>query len=293
MIGNTEIIDGIFKYNVPLKNYTSFKVGGVAEVFAEPGNISELREVLKFCKDEKKNIFVLGNGSNVLVGDGGVRGVVIHVGGVGFKNVKREGNYVYSQAGVNLSYLVREAALWGLGGLEVLVGIPGTVGGAVIMNAGGKYGAISETLKCVTVMDFDGEIKKYDCKDIEFTYRGCNLNNQIIVEVGFMLKESKKEMIFERMDKMFSEKKERQPLSTFNAGCIFKNTKDYKAAELIEKAGLKGASVGGAMVSDRHSNFIINTGCASSDDIQDLMDMVKETVKERFDVTLTPEIQMW
>ncbi len=293
MIGNTQIIDNIFKYDIPLKNYTSFKIGGVAEILAEPGNISELREVLRFCKDEKKKIFVLGNGSNVLINDDGIQGVVIRVGGGNFKKIKREGNHIYSQAGANLSHLIRKTASWGLGGLEVLVGIPGTVGGAVIMNAGGKYGTISDTLRCVTTMDFDGEIKNYNCEDIGFPYRGCNLKERIIIEAEFILKKSKKEDVFERRDKMYKEKKERQPLHLRTMGCIFKNTEQYKAAELIDKAGLKGLKVGGAIVSSLHANFVVNNGSASSEDMQNLINIVKEVVKKKFNVTLRPEIHVW
>ncbi len=293
MIGNTQIIDNIFKYDIPLKNYTSFKIGGVAEILAEPGDVSELREILKFCKDEKKKIYILGNGSNVLINDDGIQGVVIRVGGGNFKKIRKEGHHVYSQAGANLSLLIRKTASWGLGGLETLVGIPGTVGGAVVMNAGGKYGNISDTLKCITTMDYDGEINKYNREDIGFTYRGSELKNQIIIEAEFVLKDSKKEDVFERMDKMYKEKMESQPLHLNTMGCIFKNTEEYKAAELIDKAGLKGLKVGGAVVSDLHANFIVNSGTASEDDIQNLIGIVTEEVKKQFKVTLNPEIHYW
>jgi len=293
VIGNTQIMDNIFKYDVPLKSYTSFKIGGVAEILAEPGNVSELREVLRFCKDEKKKIFVLGNGSNVLINDDGIQGVVIRVGGENFKKIKREGNHIYSQAGVNLSHLIRKTASWGLGGLETLVGIPGTVGGAVIMNAGGKHGTLSDTLRCITTMDYGGEINNYNCEDIGFTYRGCNLKERIIIEAEFILKKSEKEDILERMDKMYKEKEERQPLHLSTMGCIFKNTEQHNAAELIDKAGLKGLKVGGAVVSRLHANFVVNNGNASNEDMQKLIDIVKDAVKEEFNVTLRSEIHLW
>ncbi len=293
MIKSTEIIDNIFKYEVPLQRYTSFKTGGVAEIFAEPRNISELRKVLQFCENERKRIFIFGNGSNILVDDNGVQGVVIHLGGIDFKKVKRDGKYIFSKAGVKLPRLIRKSALWGLGGLEVLAGIPGTVGGAVKMNAGGKYGDISETISSVTTMTFDGEIKNISRKDIEFTYRECNLNRQIVIEVEFLLKESGKEKILERMGEIYKEKKRKQPLSTFSAGCIFKNTPHFKAGELIEKAGLKGKKVGGAIVSKKHANFIVNTENATSDDILKLIEIIKETIRKKYNISLETEIQIW
>ncbi len=293
MIKSPEIIDSIFKYDVPLQRYTSFKTGGVAEIFAEPRNISELRKVLQFCENERKRIFIFGNGSNILVDDNGVQGMVIHLGGIDFKKVKRDGKYIFSKAGVKLPRLIRKSALWGLGGLEVLAGIPGTVGGAVKMNAGGKYGDISETISSVTTMNFDGEIKNISRKDIEYTYRGCNLNRQIVIEVEFLLKESGKEEILERMDEIYKEKKRKQPLSTFSAGCIFKNTPHFKAGELIEKAGLKGKKVGGAIVSKKHANFIVNKENATSADILKLIEIIKETIRKKYNISLETEIQIW
>lgn len=293
MIKSTETVNDILKYDVPLQRYTSFKTGGVAEIFAEPENISELKEVLQFCKSEGKEIFILGNGSNILVNDNGIHGMVIHLGGTYFKKVKRNGEHVFAEAGTNLPQLIRKTALWGLSGLEVLVGIPGTIGGAVIMNAGGKYGNISEMISTITAVTFDSEIRNYNREDFDFKYRGCSLNKQIIIEVEFILKESEKEEILKRIDKIYKEKKEKQPLATFNAGCIFKNTPYFKAAELIEKAGLKGKKVGGAIVSKKHANFIVNIGNASSDDILKLIKIIKDTVRKKHNISLEAEIEIW
>ncbi len=293
MISSPEIIDEIFRYDVPMQRYTSFRTGGVAEIFVEPRNTSELKKVLQFCKDEQKKVFIFGKGTNLLVNDNGVKGVVIHLGGVDFKKIERNGRYVSSGAGVNLPQLIRKTALWGLGGLEVLVGIPGTVGGAVIMNAGGKYGDISATIDSLTTMSFDGKITNLNRKDVEFAYRECNLSKQIVVNVEFTLKESKIEVVLEKMDEIYKEKKEKQPLSTFNAGSIFKNSHHFKAAELIDKANLKGQKVGGAVVSKKHANFIVNTGNATSADILELIKIIKETVKKKYNVSLEQEIQIW
>jgi len=195
--------------------------------------------------------------------------------------------------GVNLPKLIRTVALSGFGGLEALAGIPGTVGGAVMMNAGGKYGDISDTIRSLTTMAFDGTITKYMRGDVEFEYRRCNLSEQIVIEVEFQLNESKIEIVLEKMDKIYNEKQESQPLGTFNAGSIFKNAAEYKAAELIDKANLKGLKVGGAVVSEKHANFIVNTGNATSTDILDLIKIIKETIKKKYDVSLEEEIHIW
>jgi len=293
MISSPEIIDEIFRYDVPLQRYTSFRTGGAAEIFVEPRNTSELKKVLQFCKDEQKKVFIFGKGTNLLVNDNGVKGVVIHLGGADFKEIKINGRHVLSGAGVGLPRLIRKTALSGLEGLEGLVGIPGTVGGAVMMNAGGKNGNVSDTISSLTTMTFDGKITKHNRGDVEFTYRGCNLSRQIIVNAEFELKESKIKVVLEKMDEIYKEKKEKQPLWTFNAGSIFKNTQHFKAAELIEKANLKGQKVGGAVVSEKHANFIVNTGNATSADILELIKIIKETVKKKYNVSLEQEIHIW
>jgi UDP-N-acetylmuramate dehydrogenase len=293
MINSSEIISEMFRYDVSLQKYTSFRTGGAAEIFVEPLGTSELKKVLQFCKDEQKKVFIFGKGTNLLVGDNGVKGVVIHLGGINFKNVERDGRYVLSGAGVSLSKLIRTVALSGFGGLEVLAGIPGTVGGAVMMNAGGKYGVISDTISSLTTMAFDGSIIKHMRGDVEFEYRGCNLSKQIVIEVEFHLNESKIEVVLEKMDEIYNEKQETQPLGTLNAGSIFKNTPQYKAAELIDKANLKGLKVGGAIVSEKHANFIVNTGNATSTDILELIKIIKKTIKQKYNVSLEEEIHIW
>ncbi len=293
MIKRSEIISEMFRYNVPLQRYTSFRTGGSAEIFVEPLGVIELKSVLQFCKDEQKKVFIFGKGTNLLVGDNGVNGVVIHLGGINFKNVERDGRYVSSGAGVNLSQLIRTVALSGFAGLEVLAGIPGTVGGAVMMNAGGKYGDISDTIKSLTTMTLDGTIIKHMREDVEFEYRGCSLSGQIVIETEFQLNESKIEAVLEKMDEIYNEKQEKQPLGTFNAGSVFKNTSQYKAAELIDNANLKGLKVGGAVVSEKHANFIVNTGSATSTDILELIKIIKETVMKKYNVSLEEEIHIW
>jgi UDP-N-acetylmuramate dehydrogenase len=293
MINSSESISEIFRHDVPLQKYTSFRTGGEAEIFVEPLGTLELKRVLLFCKDKQKKVFIFGKGTNLLVGDNGVKGVVIHLGGINFKNVERNGKYVLSGAGVNLSQLIRTAALSGFAGLEALAGIPGTVGGAVMMNAGGKYGDISDTISSLTTMTLGGTIIKYKREDVEFEYRRCNLSEQIVIEVEFQLNESKIEVVLEKMDEIYNEKQEKQPLGTSNAGSVFKNTSQYKAAELIDKANLKGLKVGGAVVSEKHANFIVNTGNATSTDILELIKKIKEAVLKKYNVSLDEEIHIW
>ncbi|GJQ57291.1 MAG: UDP-N-acetylenolpyruvoylglucosamine reductase [Candidatus Scalindua sp.] len=293
MITRTKTGDSIFQYDISLRKYTSFKTGGIAEIFVEPKSVSELREVLRFCMREQKKIFVLGNGTNILIQDDGVKGVVISMGGACFKEIKRYGMYVSSGAGVSLVELMRRVATWGLGGLSSLAGIPGSVGGAVMMNAGGKYGSISETIHSVTTVSFHGEIKKFSRKEIDFPYRGCSLREEIVLEVELLLRESHKERTFKEMNTIYREKREKQPFGTLNAGCIFKNPQGFKAAELIDKAGLKGVKVGGAIVSEKHANFIINSEGATSNDILDLIKMIQNSVLEKYNVMLETELHFW
>ncbi|MDR4505368.1 MAG: UDP-N-acetylmuramate dehydrogenase [Candidatus Scalindua sp.] len=293
MITRTKADDSLFQRDVSLRKYTSFRTGGAAEFFVEPESVSELMKVLRFCKREKKKIFILGNGSNILVHDDGVEGVVIYLGGNCFKQLHRYGLRVCSGAGVSLVGLLRKAAGWGLGGLSSLAGIPGSVGGAVVMNAGGKYGSISENINSVTTVTFHGEIKKLERKEIGFQYRGCGLREEIVIEVEFLLRESEKERTFEEMNTIYKEKRESQPLGTLNAGCIFKNPQGFKAAELIDKAGLKGVKVGGAIVSPKHANFIINSGDATSNDILELIQVIRNSVRKKYNVILETELHIW
>ncbi|MCP5005685.1 MAG: UDP-N-acetylmuramate dehydrogenase [Planctomycetes bacterium] len=293
MITSTKTGDSLFQHDVSLREYTSFKTGGVADIFAEPESISELMEVLQFCRREQKKIFVLGNGSNLLVNDDVVEGVVIYLGGVCFKQVERNGMRVRSGAGVNLGVLMRKVAMWGLGGLSGLAGIPGTVGGAVVMNAGGKHGSISENIISVTTVTFHGELRRLKRKDIGFQYRGCTLCDEIVIEVELLLTKSEKEKTLEETNAIYIEKRERQPLGTLNAGCIFKNPQGFKAAELIDSAGLKGVKVGGAIVSPKHANFIINNDGATSKDILELIKIIKSTVMKKYNVILETELRIW
>ncbi|MBI2559856.1 MAG: UDP-N-acetylmuramate dehydrogenase [Planctomycetes bacterium] len=283
----------LIKRNEPLSRYTTFGIGGTAEIFAEPRNSAELKEFIEFGRDSRLPINVIGKGSNVLVNDSGVRGIVIYLARNGFKRVKRENSSIIAGAGVSLPLLVNKSVGWGLGGLEVLTGIPGTVGGAVASNAGGKYGTISECIMSVTTIDIDGRTHQYNREDIDFGYRKNCFLNQIIIEAMLKLKECNRVALLKRSREILQEKNLRQPLSAKSAGCVFKNPEGYCAGALIEQAGLKGQRVGGAIVSEKHANFIINTGNATAVNVLELVDAIKGDVLRKFNILLELEIQVW
>lgn len=288
-----EALSRIIRYKQPLRSYTSFGVGGPAEVFAEPITRAELQGVLDFGKGQDLDIFTLGRGSNILVGDKGVSGLVVHLPDKSFNRVERRGSEMVAEAGVSLPLLIQKAADQGLGGLEVLVGIPGSLGGAVAMNAGGRYGAIEPLVKGVTTIGYDSEFHYYKRGDMSFGYRSSSLSDEIILEVELELSKDDKAAIRKRMEGIHQEKSRTQPLSSRSAGCVFKNPEGCSAGALIDRSGLKGTQVGGAAVSTKHANFIINRGSATAAHILELIHNIREEVKKRFGVLLELEIKIW
>lgn len=288
-----EALSRILRFKQPLRDYTSFGVGGPAEVFAEPLTRVELQGVLDFSKDQDLEIFTLGRGSNILVSDQGVSGLVIHLPDESFNKVERRGTEMVAEAGVSLPLLIQRATSMGLGGLEVLVGIPGSLGGAVAMNAGGKYGTIEPLVKGVTTIGYDGELHYYKKDDMSFGYRSSSLSSQIILEVELELSIKDKATIHKRMEGIYREKSRTQPLQARSAGCVFKNPQGYSAGVLIDQAGLRGTRVGDAAVSTKHANFIVNLGSATAAHILELIHRIREEVKRRFGVLLELEIKIW
>ncbi len=287
-------IKDALRYEHPLMQYTSFRVGGRADVFAEPSNILQLQEVLRYGKDEGLDISVLGKGCNILISDRGVRGLVVRLSGGFFNRVERRGpGIVVSGGGASLPRLVRRVARWGLEGLEPLVGVPGSLGGAVAMNAGGKYGAVGSHVRSVTAIGYDGELHYYEKDGIDFGYRSSSLSNLIILEVELELKRGDRGAISRRMSGIFQEKNMTQPLASKSAGCVFKNPKGHSAGALIDKVGLKSARVGDAVVSSKHANFIVNVGSATASQILELIYRIKDEVKKQFGLMLDTEIKVW
>ena len=282
----------IIRRDEPLAPLTWLKVGGNARYFAEPGSVDELQSLIVCCNENDIPAHVLGGGSNVLIRDEGVAGLVIRVAGDGFSAVEINGTEVTCGAGALLSQVITLAVKEGLAGLETLVGIPGTIGGALRGNAGGRGGDIGQFAKEVTVITAKGEIAVRS-DELTFAYRKSSLNEPVILECKLTLHSDDPDKITQRMKKIWIMKKATQPLSHQSAGCIFKNPRGMSAGALIEQAGLKGTRIGGAEFSDRHANFIVTDENTKSADVQALILKAQETVNEQFGVDLETEIQIW
>jgi len=277
----------------PLGPYTWMKIGGPAQFLVRPRNPDELLEVVRYCHEEHIPVRVLGGGSNVLVRDEGVSGAVIQLIGEAFGQVSIDGTTVQAGAGAMLSHLISESVKAELAGLETLSGIPGSVGGAIRGNAGGRSGDIGQFVESVTVMSAQGEVSTRRGNDLWFGYRESNIDELVILEGTFALQPSDPQEITRRMRKLWIMKKATQPLSFQSAGCIFKNPRGLSAGSLIEQAGLKGIRVGQAEISDRHANFIVTHPDAKSDDVMRLIDLARSKVAEQFGVDLELEIKIW
>lgn len=286
-------IKGKIKLNEPLKRHTTFKIGGRAKFFIEPKDIDDLKLLLNLVKRNKIPIFIIGRGSNILIGDKGIDGVVLRLSSRCFKSFTIEKIRLEAGSGVMLSQLLKAAQNYDLSGLEFLTGIPGTVGGALAMNAGTRWKNIGDLVENVTVMDYNGNIKTLDKKDIKFSYRTANLSKYIILSVSIKVFRENKEQIKERIEKYLDYRKVAQDLSKASAGCIFKNPSGYSAGRLIDLCGFKGKRTGDACVSKRHANFILNKGSAKANDVLKLMDLIKKEVKNKFNITLESEIKIW
>lgn len=279
--------------NKSLAEYTSWKVGGPANVFYNADNIEELAKFVQYCRGNFVDMYVLGGGSNLLVRDEGVSGAVIRINTPGFGDINIEGNKCWIGAGVKLSNFVKKAAGLGLSGLEGLAGIPGTVGGALKMNAGGKYGVVSSCLNYIKGITHDGKEVEMKREDIKFEYRASGLEDIIILGAYFTLTPSEPVNVQSRTREIFEEKAKSQPLELKTAGCVFKNPPGDSAGRLIDQLGMKGVMCGEAVVSDTHANFIINRGNAKASDIMSLINMIREQVLHSLRVRLELEIKVW
>lgn len=285
--------ESIVKEHCPLADYTWYGLGGAADFLIMPESTEQLQEVLKRCQENNLSVRVLGFGSNLLVSDEGVRGAVIRLEKPAFCQSKFDQTTLTAGAGANLNKLVLEAVRKGLGGLEALTGIPGSIGGAVRMNAGGRFGDFGSVIQSVTVMDAQGRIFEKAKPELVFDYRATNITAKVILGATIELTESDPETLLQVIKEVWIYKKNTQPLDTHNAGCIFKNPRGLSAGALIDRAGLKGTQVGGAVISEKHANFILaEKGCKSSD-IRQLIDLIRNKVREKFDVNLELEIELW
>jgi UDP-N-acetylmuramate dehydrogenase len=283
----------IIKPNEPLAPYTCFKLGGPAEALVQPRSTQELAAVVRRCAERHLPLRVLGDGCNVLVREEGVRGVVLRLTAPVFTTVTVEGKRVRAGTGAALSALISQAARHALAGLETLIGIPGTVGGALRNNAGDRSGEIGQFVRKVEVLDGGGTLQVRERDELRFAYRWSNLDDPVLLTAEFELETDDPDAIVKRMLKAWIQRKASQPLSFQAAGRIFKNPRGLSAAGLIEQAGLAGTRVGSAEVSERHANFIVVQSDGSARDVLRLIDLIRSRVQERFHVELELEISVW
>lgn len=283
-------VRGEIRFNVPLKTFTSFKIGGPADAFVTPADEEDVARLSRQAHCLRIPVFVLG-GTNVLIRDGGVRGIVVGLSQL--KTVRLEaGHVLYAEAGVGMPTLIKRAITLGLSGLEWAAGIPGTVGGCVVMNAGTRLGEMKDVLSGVRMAFPDGSLRDLVRAEIGFEYRRALLPEGIVVGARLQLKPASKGEIERVVKDYLRYRKATQPLTEPNAGCVFKNPGPRTAGQLVEATGLKGEKVGGAQVSTKHANFIVNTGRASASDVLALIRLVQERVKKASGVELQLELKV-
>ncbi len=275
----------------PMRKHTTFRVGGEAALFLEVGSPEQLKKLTMLFRRTETEYFVVGNGSNLLVSDDGYDGVILHLG-AGMGEIRTEGKKLFAQAGALLSRAAAVAMEHSLTGLEFASGIPGSVGGGVMMNAGAYGGEMSQIVEAVTGIDRSGKRVRLSNEELEFGYRSSRIKKEkiIVTEAEFLLSEGKIEEIRAKMQDFTNRRKEKQPLEYFSAGSTFKRPEGYFAGKLIMDAGLRGYQVGGAQVSEKHCGFVVNKGNATAADICAVMSAVQERVKEKFGVMLEPEV---
>ena len=277
----------------PMKNHTTFRIGGPADALALPKTPEEVAEVVRFCHEHAQPYYVLGNGSNLLVSDEGYRGLVLQLYR-NFNDIQVNGETITVQSGAMLAAVARTAYQTGLTGLEFASGIPGTIGGAVVMNAGAYGGEMKNVLKEVTVLTKEGEVLVIPAKALELGYRTSVIpkNGWIVLGAVLQLKKGDQEQILARMEELKEQRITKQPLDLPSAGSTFKRPEGYFAGKLIMDAGLRGFTVGGAQVSEKHCGFVVNRGNATAADVWELICEVKRRVKEMTGVELEPEVTL-
>jgi UDP-N-acetylmuramate dehydrogenase len=281
------------RQNEPLAMHTWFQLGGPAEYFAEPETVEQLVALVERCHEEDVTMRMLGQGSNILVRDEGVPGMVIRLSALAFCNIHIQGQSLTAGGGALLGRAVTTAVHRGLAGLETLIGIPGTVGGALHGNAGTRSGNIGQWTLEATVMAANGEVYQRSSDELVFDYRQSSIDDLVILDVRCPLEEDNPHELAQRMQKQWIVKKASQPMGHQSAGCVFKNPRGSSAGELIDDAGLKGTRIGGAVVSDRHANFIIAEPECTAQDVLRLIDLVRGQVRDRMGIELELELEVW
>ena len=287
-----KMVNGTCLLNEPMSRHTSYGIGGPAGAYITPRDRDDLRRILHFADEQNIPVFFIGSGSNLLVADEGLNGIVITLI-KSFNKLEIKGCHIYAETGVMLGHMVKHCIKQKLTGLETMVGVPGTLGGALMMNAGAFGSEISNCLKNVDVMTLTGEIKQYSVKDIDFNYRHSSFKkNEIIMSANFVLKKATKQEIINKRAKASAGRKETQPLRFRSAGSLFKNPKkDVAAGYLIDKAGLKGTHRGDAEISEKHANFFVNHGKANAEDVVFLIRLARKTVEKKFGINLELEVK--
>ena len=282
-------------YDEPMAKHTSFKIGGPADVFIKVDNIEELKETLDLSKQNQILLTIIGNGSNLLVTDKGIRGITAKLN-LKDIDVENENNkqIIKVDAGVPVGLLAQKLLKEEITGFEELSGIPGTIGGAVIMNAGAHRKELKDILKKVTAMDYNGNIHEFTNEECLFSYRNSRFQKEkyIILQATLELEKGNSTEIKEKMDEYMQFRKEKQPIEYPNAGSTFKRGEDFVTAKLIDEAGLKGYKIGGAQVSEKHAGFIVNVDNAKAKDVIELTDYIKEKIEEKFGKKINLEIQI-
>lgn len=278
-----------------MKKHTTFKIGGEADLYIKANSIEDIKKVFSYVKQKQIPLTVLGNGSNVLVKDNGIRGIVLSMEMQNYEIEKNEENILVTcDAGVKLAFLARVLYKEEIEGFEFASGIPGTIGGAIKMNAGAHGREMKDIVKLVTYMDFDGNIKILSNEELNFDYRSSIFKNKIgiILQIVLELKNGSKEEIQKKMDEYKQYRKEKQPINYPSAGSTFKRGNDFITAKLIDECGLKGYKIGGAMISDLHAGFIINEDNATAEQVLELIDYTKKQVKEKTGKQIELEIEI-
>jgi UDP-N-acetylmuramate dehydrogenase len=286
-------LDEIVQEHVPLGPETWYRIGGPARWFIQPRSAEDLQEAARRCVENGIPIYVLGLGANLLVSDEGVNGAVFRLTEEHWRRVKFEKHVVEIGSGVDIQKLVLRTVRQGLAGIECLAGIPGTIGGAIRMNAGGKFGDIGARVTRVQVMDSSGVVFDRTKDDLVFEYRTTNIAAPFILGATLELEEDDPDRIMKRTKEIWMYKRNSQPLNTKNCGCIFKNPRGLSAGALIDQAGLKGMRVGGAEVSAKHANFIIAHKGARAEDVHKLIKIIREKVYEKNEIHLESEVKIW
>lgn len=286
-------LEHIVRENEVLAPYTWLRIGGAAQYFAEPTNPDEAAELVRRCRDNDIPVKLLGGGSNLLVREKGTPGLVLHLSAAPFGSVSVEGDQIIAGAGAKLSHVISVAVREGLAGIEQLIGIPGTIGGALRGNASTQSSQLGQWTAQATTLSSDGELSVRSKDDMRFSYRRCSLEDPVVLEVRFDLERQDPEQILKRMQTLWIVKKGTQPNGDTPAACLFRDQGGLDAATLIEQAGLKGAKIGGAEVSEQDANIITLEPEGTSDDVLRLIDLIRSGVSDRLGVELERAIEIW